>query len=136
MESFSGSIWRTHGLDTVLREAWEKGDVLAGLSAGSLCWFASGVTDSFGASLAPLHDGLGLLPGSHCPHYDGEALRRPRYRALIRAGELPPGLAADDGVALRFTGTDLTEVVSSRPGARGWRVTADGEEELPTRFLG
>lgn len=130
------AIWRTHGLDTVLREAWEKGVVLAGLSAGSLCWFASGVTDSFGESLAPLHDGLGLLPGSHCPHYDGEALRRPRYQALIRAGELPPGLAADDGVALRFTGADLSEVVSSRPEARGWRVNADGEEALPTRFLG
>ena len=130
------AIWRVHGLDSVLREAWEAGVILAGLSAGSLCWFSSGVTDSFGEGLAPLRDGLGLLPSSHCPHYDGEALRRPRYQELIRAGVLPSGLAADDGVALRFAGTELAEVVSSRPSARGWRVTADGDEELPTRYLG
>lgn len=130
------AVWRVHGLDVVLREAWEAGVVLAGLSAGSLCWFSSGVTDSFGEGLAPLHDGLGLLPGSHCPHYDGEALRRPRYQELVRQGTLPPGLAADDGVALRFSGTTLAAVVASRPGARGWAVTAAGDQPLQTRFLG
>ncbi|MFT5682927.1 MAG: dipeptidase E [Myxococcota bacterium] len=130
------AVWRVHGLDVVLREAWEAGVVLAGLSAGSLCWFEAGVTDSFGEALAPLADGLGLLPGSHCPHYDGEALRRPRYRELVRSGALPPGLAADDGVALRFSGTTLAEVVSSRPDTAGWRVSPDGEEAIPARYLG
>ncbi len=130
------AVWRVHGLDAALTEAWAAGVVLAGLSAGSLCWFEGGVTDSFGEALAPLCDGLGLLPGSHCPHYDGEVLRRPRYRELVGSGALPPGLAADDGVALRFSGTALAEVVTSRPGARGWRVTAEGEEPIAARYLG
>ena len=130
------AVWRIHGLDAVLREAWQAGVVLAGLSAGSLCWFDSGVTDSFGVALAPLRDGLGLLPGSHCPHYDGEALRRPCYRELIRTGALPPGLATDDSAAMRFSGTSLVEVVSSRPGAGAWKVTADGEQAIDARYLG
>ena len=130
------AVWRVHGLDAVLREAWEAGVVLTGLSAGSLCWFEGGVTDSFGEALAPMNDGLALLPGSHCPHYDGEPLRRPRYRQLVRSGALPPGLAADDGVALRFSGATLTEVVASRRDAHAWRVTADGEERLDARYLG
>jgi peptidase E len=132
------AIWRVHGLDAVLREAWEAGVVLCGVSAGMLCWFASGVTDSLGTGLARLDDGLGLLPGSACPHYDGEGLRRPRYHQLVAEG-LPGGYAADDGVALSFTGTDLTEAVTSRPGRQAYRVeaTADGvtETALPTRRL-
>ena len=77
------AIWRLHGVDRILRTAWERGVVLAGLSAGSICWFESGTTDSFGPDLAILDDGLGFLPGSHCPHYDGEALRRPAFDRQI-----------------------------------------------------
>ncbi len=133
-------IWRTHGVDRILRMAWERGTVLTGLSAGSLCWFEGGTTDSFGG-LAPLRDGLGLVPGSHSPHYDGEAERRPTYHRLIAEGALPDGFAADDGAALVFHGTDLAEVVASRSAARGYRVARepDGsvlETALETRYLG
>src|SRR4051794_36618369 len=80
------AIWRVHGLDRVLREAWQRGTVLAGLSAGAICWFEAGVTDSFGAQLGPLRDGLGFLPGAFCPHYDTEILRRARVRGVGIAG--------------------------------------------------
>lgn len=133
------AVWRAHGLDAILREAWSSGVVLCGLSAGSLCWYEGGVTDSFGPSLAPIADGLGLLAGSHCPHYDGEAERRPAYHRAVASGALPAGIAADDGVALRYQGTELVEVVSSRPEARAWRVTRRGddahEEAIVPRLL-
>ncbi len=127
------AIWKVHGIDVLLREAWENGIVLWGASAGMICWFEAGVTDSFGPQLAPL-DCLGFLPGSACPHYDGEELRRPRYRELIDAG-LPEGIAADDGVALRYSGTEIVEIVTCRPGAAAYRVTRGGEERLDTRGL-
>ncbi len=135
------AIWRVHGVDRALRAAWESGVVLTGLSAGSLCWFETGTTDSYGAGLAPLSSGLGFLLGSHAPHYDGESTRRSHYQRLIAEGVLPAGYAADDGVALVFRGRDLDEVVASRPGARAYRVERgpDGEaieRELPTRYLG
>jgi dipeptidase E len=86
------AIWRAHGLDGILRGAWKEGVLLCGLSAGMNCWFAESVTDSFGrAELTPLHDGLGLLPGSACPHYDGEEQRRPTYQSLVAAGRLAAG---------------------------------------------
>jgi len=130
-----------HGVDRALRRAWEAGVVLTGLSAGSLCWFETGTTDSFGAGLARLSSGLGLIPGSHSPHYDGEASRRPQYQRLVAEGVLPAGYAADDGAALVFRGTELAEVVASRPAARGYRVergpAGDAVETvLPTRYLG
>jgi peptidase E len=129
------AIWRTHGFDQVLREAWEAGVLLVGWSAGMICWFESAVTDSFGPELAPLHDGLGFLPGSACPHFDGEARRRPVYTRLVRDGVLPPGHAADDGVGILFDGTDVSEVVTHRDGATAYRVTAEGAEPLPARLL-
>jgi dipeptidase E len=128
------AIWRVHGVDTVLREAWERGIVLAGTSAGSICWFEAGVTDSFGEELAPLRC-LGFLPGSNCPHYDSEPERRPTYRRLVDAGELPPGLAAEDGVGLHFVGTELAEAVAGRPDGRAFRVGPGVEEALPVRRL-
>jgi len=127
------AIWRVHGIDVLLREAWERGIVLWGWSAGMICWFEHGVTDSFGPQLERM-DCLGFLDGSACPHYDGEELRRPRYRELVDAG-LAPGLAADDGVALHFVGGELAEVVSCRPGAAAYRVTPEGEQRLETRLL-
>ena len=128
------AIWRVHRFDAILREAWEAGVVLAGWSAGMICWFEAGVTDSFGPQLEGMRDGLGFLPGSACPHYDGEGERRPVYSRLVGEG-FPAGLAADDCVALRFDGTDLAEVVSSRAGSRGYRVTPEGEEPLEARLL-
>ncbi len=129
------AVWRVHGFDSLLREAWESGVVLYGASAGMICWFEAGVTDSFGPQLEGMEDGLGFLAGSACPHYDGEALRRPRYRELIDAG-FPEGIAADDGVGLHYVGTELREIVTCRPDAAAYRVTRGGEEELPARFIG
>jgi len=109
--------------------------VLGGMSAGANCWFEDSVTDSFGPTLRALGGGLGLLEGSFCPHYDGEPERRPTYTRLVADGVLPPGYAADDDAALHFEGAKLREVVSKREGARGYRVTVEGEEPLDTRVL-
>jgi len=128
------ALWRVHGLDAILREAWERDVVLFGASAGMICWFEAGVTDSFGPQLEGMRDGLGFLAGSACPHYDGEELRRPRYRELIDGG-FAEGVAADDGVAIHYVGTEIAEVVSCRPGAAAYRVTRDGEERLDTKEL-
>jgi peptidase E len=128
--------WRTHGLDAILRAAWEAGVVLCGVSAGMNCWFEASVTDSWLLSAAgPLHDGLGLLPGSACPHYDGEPARRPAFRRLVDAGELPPGWAADDGAALVFSGRELEEVVASRDGAAAYAVAPGEERRIEARRL-
>jgi peptidase E len=122
------ALWREWELDHIFREAWERGIVLAGISAGSICWFDWGLTDSIPGSLTPLPC-LGFLPGSNCPHYDGEVERRPAFRQAVASGELPDGYAVDDGVALHFSGLDLTRCVSSRLEARAYRVehTADGD---------
>jgi len=128
------ALWRLHGIDEALRAAWERGAVLGGVSAGANCWFEACVTDSFGPGLEPLYDGLGLLPGSFCPHYDGEELRRPVYRALVEDG-FPAGYAADDDAALHFVGTELRGVVSSHPSAGGYRVERGSETPIPARIL-
>ncbi|MGB0100921.1 MAG: peptidase E [Nocardioides sp.] len=120
------AIWRLHGLDRLLADAAADGIVLAGISAGMNCWFEGSVTDSFGP-LAPLPDGLGLLPGSACPHYDGEVDRRPTYLDLVGTGRLPAGYAADDGCALLFRDGELAEAVSSVSGARAFRVHLAGD---------
>lgn len=131
------AIWRAHGFDKLLNKAWQRGAILAGLSAGALCWFDCGVTDSFGA-LARL-DCLGFIEGSFCPHYDGEAQRRPVFTGLIAGGELPAGHAADDGAALVFEGTTLREAVASRPNAQIYhierRAGAAHATAVPTRRL-
>jgi peptidase E len=134
------AIWRQHGVDEVLREAWQQGIVLCGGSAGANCWFEACSTDSFGLDLDPLLDGLGFLEGSFCPHYDGEERRRPTLRQFIGEGRLPDGWAADNYVGLRFQGTQFVEAVTPRPGANAYRVSrgADGFEETAseTRLLG
>ena len=129
------AIWPVHGIERALREAWERGAVVGGMSAGANCWFEDSVTDSFGPTLRALGRGLGLLPGSFCPHYDGEPERRPTYTRLVREGVLPPGYAADDDAAFHFEGTELREVVSQREGARGYRVTPHGEVPIEPRLL-
>ncbi len=127
------AIWKVHGIDVLMREAWEQGVILWGASAGMICWFDHGITDSFGPQLEAL-DCLGFLPGSACPHYDGEAQRRPRYHELIEGG-LPGGIAADDGVAVHYLGTSVSEIVTCRPGTAAYRVTSDGEVTLEAREL-
>jgi dipeptidase E len=128
------AIWRAHGFDAVLREAWERGTLLCGWSAGMICWFEAGVTDSFGPRLVGMRDGLGLLPGSACPHYDGGERRRPVYTRLVRDG-FPPGVACDDAAAVLFEGTALVDVVAHATGARAYRVGAEGEEPLDARLV-
>jgi peptidase E len=128
------AIWRVHGFDEILREAWEDGIVLCGMSAGMICWFEAGVTDSFGPQLEGMRDGLGFLGGSACPHYDGEERRRPVYTRIVRDG-FPAGYAADDDVGLHFAGTELVEVVSCRAGAAAYRVEPEGETVLAARLL-
>jgi len=128
------AVWCLHGVDLALRAAWERGAVLGGVSAGANCWFECCVTDSFGIALDALHDGLGLLPGSFCPHYDGEVRRRPVYRSLVDDG-FPPGYAADDGAALHFDGLELREVVTTHAGATGYRVGPGGETLIAARLL-
>jgi peptidase E len=127
------AIWRVHGVDRILAEARQQGIVLCGISAGSLCWFECGVTDSFGP-LAALHDGLKFLPGSNCPHYDGEPQRRPTYHRLVGDGTLPAGYAADCGCALHFVGDHLAKVVTSRPSAAAYRVERKGGTAVETRL--
>jgi dipeptidase E len=133
-------LWRAWGVDRALRAAWRGGTVLAGLSAGALCWFEEGLSDAVvPGRLAPLPC-LGFLPGSFAPHYDGEPGRRPAYRSLVAAGRMRPGWGVDDGAALVFQGRNLAEVVASRRGARAWRVErVKGravETPVPARFLG
>jgi dipeptidase E len=129
--------WSAHGIDGMLRTAWEAGVVMTGLSAGSLCWFEAGITAFHGAS-APVR-GMGFLPFSNAVHYDDKPERRAAYLAAI-ADDLPTGYGTGDGAALHFVGTALAEVVSSRQRARAYHVAPEGAEvtetELPTRFLG
>src|SRR3954447_16843085 len=127
------AVWRALGLDKILRECWESGVVLAGLSAGAMCWFEWGVTSSLG-SPAP-STGLGFLGGSMSVHMDGEPGRLPVFRDAVASGAVPAGYAAEDGVGLLFRGGELEEVVSSRPGRRALRVGVDGEASLTPRLL-
>jgi peptidase E len=134
------AVWRVHGLDDILRQAWLAGIVLTGVSAGALCWFSGGTTDSFGPALRPFTDGLAMLPGSFCPHYDSELRRRPLYQALVADGSLPPGVACDDGAAAHYIDDSFAEIVADRPNAAGYQVErgSDGvaaETKLETRLL-
>ena len=131
------ALWKEWGLDVILRKAWEQGVILAGISAGSLCWFEQGVTDSFGDGLEPIQC-LGFLKGSHCPHYDGESDRRPAYQNLIATQVIQAGVAADDGVAVHYIDSEIHQVVSSRPNAKAYAVQLNMEVEetaIPTVYL-
>lgn len=122
------AVWRTHGIDEIMREAWEKGIILAGVSAGSICWHVGGTTDSFGSELQPVTNGLAFLPYSNGVHYDEEPQRRPLFQKLIAEGVLPDGYATDDGAALHFVNDKLARVVADVPGKFAYRVTKNGEE--------
>lgn len=132
------ALWKEWKLDVYLQAAWRNGVILAGISAGSICWFEEGLSDFFPDELNKLQ-GLGLLKGSNCPHYDGEENRRPAYHRLILSGELSEGVAAEDGVALHYVGTKLERVVSSRPAAQAYFVKKKSDEitekPIPTVYL-
>jgi peptidase E len=115
------AVWREWGLDEALRQAWHEGVVLSGLSAGAICWFEQGVTDSWAGDLRAL-DCLGLLPGSCCPHYDGEPDRRPSFHRLVGSGECKPGIGIDDAAAAHFVETELVRTLSARPESGVYRV--------------
>jgi peptidase E len=128
------AIWRLHGIDRALRDAYAAGTVLTGWSAGCICWFEAGITDSFDPDLGALRDGFALLKGSACPHYDSEERRAPVYAREIAAG-LPPGIALDDAVAARYDDEQLVEVVSGVPDGRAFSVNKTGETALAVRVL-
>lgn len=133
------AVWRLHGLDRVLREVWQAGVVLTGVSAGSVCWHVGGTTDSFGPDLRPVTDGLGFVPFSAGVHYDSEPQRRPLFQQLIGAGTLPAGYATDDGVGIVYRGTEFVEAVSEVRGKGAYRVAREGnqaaEERIEPRVL-
>jgi peptidase E len=128
------ALWKAQGIDSMLRTAWERGIILSGESAGLVCWFEQGVTDSRPERLTAM-DGLGFLPGSVCPHYDSERERRPNFRRMVQAGEIKPGYGCDDWTGMLFEDARLVRVVASRPGKLVYRVSiANGivsESALP-----
>lgn len=135
------AIWRVHGVDKIMRECWQNGVVLAGASAGSICWHAGGPTDSFGDSLEPFNEGLGFLPFSNGVHDDfRDQPRKEAYREMVSSKMLSGGYATDDGVGLHYLGTQLNEAVSIRAGAMAWQVqpTDDGgfqEKAITPRLI-
>ncbi|TWP45796.1 peptidase E [Lentzea tibetensis] len=134
------AVWRVHGLDEVLADAWRAGVVLGGVSAGSICWYVGGTTDSFGPELRVVTNGLGLLPYGNGVHYDSEATRRPAVHKAVASGELPLTHCTDDGAGLVYRGTELVEAVTEQPGAIAYVVSRDAsgavlEEKLDTRRL-
>lgn len=134
------AVWRAHGLERILRTAWERGVILGGLSAGSICWHTGGTTDSFG-ELRAVTDALGLLPFSTCVHYDSEPGRRPLYHQLVADGAIHWGYATDDGVAIHYVGEEVHRVLADTPGRFAHRVSrgetgALVEERLEPELLG
>lgn len=128
------ALWRLHGLDEAMRAAWQAGVVLAGVSAGSICWFQGGTTDSFGPELAAVTNGLGLLPYANGVHYDSEARRRPLVHRLVADGTLGETHCTDDGVGLVYSGTELVEAVAERDGVGAYLVTREGESAVEERI--
>ncbi len=127
------ALWRLHGWDAVFAEAWARGVVLAGVSAGSICWHVGGTTDSFGPDLQAVTDGLAFLPYANGVHYDSEPQRRPLFQRLVADGLLPDGYATDDGVGLVYRGTQLAEAVTEVRGKGAYRVVREGTRAVETR---
>ena len=127
------AIWKAQGIDVVLREAWDRGVVLGGASAGSLCWFEEGTTDSRPKELT-IVQGLGLLKGSHSPHYDKEAGRRPLYHKLIGSGAMKPGYACDNDAGIYFEDNSVKRVVSARREAKVYYVSVVAGQVVEKTF--
>ena len=115
------AVWSDWGVIEILREAWQSGVVLTGVSAGAICWFEQGLTDSFSDALRPL-DCLGFLPGSCCPHFDGEVQRRPSYHKLLASGAITAGVAIEDWAGVHFIGGEIHKVIASKRGARAYSM--------------
>lgn len=131
-------MWKAHGIDKILKEAWDRGIVLGGASAGSLCWFEEGTTDSRPKELTKV-ECLGFLKGSHSPHYDVEENRRPTYHRMITSGELKPGYACDNDAGIYFEDNQVTRLVHTRAEAKVYYVSLVGgrivEEELEAEMI-
>ena len=123
------AIWKAQGVDVVLKQAWDRGIVLGGASAGSLCWFEEGTTDSRPKQLTIVKC-LGFLKGSHCPHYDAEPDRRPLYQKLIASGEMQPGYACDNDAGIYFEDNTVARVLASRKGAKVYHVSASSGQAI------
>ncbi|GAA4716185.1 peptidase E [Pedococcus ginsenosidimutans] len=128
------AVWRVHGLDDVFRRVWEAGVVLAGVSAGSICWYQGGTTDSFGPELRAVTNGLALLPYGNGVHYDSEERRRPLVHQLVADGTLSTTHCTDDGVGLVYHGTELVEAVSEADGKGAYVVTREGDRAVEERL--
>lgn len=132
-------LWKEWGVDVILKKAYHNGTILAGLSAGSICWFEEGLTDPLNGSLYKIN-GLGFLHGSHCPHYDGEEQRRSSYHSLLTSNEISAGYAVDDGAALHFVDEKLSKTISSRPEVKAYYYNNKNgrvmEEALDAVYLG
>lgn len=130
------ALWSLHGVDEAMRNAWDNGTVLAGVSAGSICWHVGGPTDSFGPTLAPVTNALGLIPYGNGVHYDSEAQRRPMVHSLVANGTLPTTFATDDGIGLLYEGTEPVEVIADSPSSQSaaYRIERVGGETLETRL--
>ena len=128
------AVWRVHGLDEIFARVWRAGVVLAGVSAGSICWYQGGTTDSFGPELRAVTNGLGFLPYGNGVHYDSEARRRPLVHRLVADGTLGTTHCTDDGVGLVYRGTELVEAVTEMRGKGAYVVTRDGEQAVEERI--
>jgi peptidase E len=130
------AVWRVHGLRPILRECWEEGILLSGVSAGSICWHLGGPTDSFSDALDPFEDGMAILPYSNGVHDDfPDQPRRETYRRQVNEGVCAPGYASEDGVGLHYIDTELHEAVTIVDGKTGWWVAPGVAEPLPTRLI-
>ncbi|MFI6897751.1 Type 1 glutamine amidotransferase-like domain-containing protein [Streptomyces sp. NPDC050256] len=127
------AVWRVHGLDRIMHRAWQAGVVLSGVSAGSICWFEGGATDSFGPELRPLTNALGFLPYGNGVHYDVDEGRRPLIHRLVAEGTLPTSHCTDDGVGLVYRGTELVEAVTEVPGKGAYVVGREGDKAVEER---
>lgn len=128
------AVWEVHEVGPAMRAAWEAGVVLSGVSAGSICWYAGGTTDSFGPELRAVTNGLGLLPYGNGVHYDSESRRRPLVHRLVADGTLPETHCTDDGVGLVYHGTELVEAVAERDGKGAYVVTRQGDDAVEERL--
>jgi dipeptidase E len=134
------AVWQEWNLAEILKQAWQSGVLLAGMSAGSICWFEYGASDSTYCSKSTSLPGLGFINGSCAVHYDGESNRRPDFHSLIKSGQLPPGIGIDDGAAVLFEGKQIIEVVASRAEATAYQVKLENEQiienPISARYLG
>lgn len=134
------ALWRLHGVDEAMRAAWDRGTILAGVSAGSICWHQGGPTDSYGPDLQVVTDGLGLLPYGNGVHYDSEEQRRPLLQRTVAEGILPMSYATDDRIGLWYEGTEAVEVVTDLvdqdhdTGPAAYRIEAEGGRAVETRL--